>query len=261
MAAKQSLTRMPCCDVQHVKTGSLTLVGAMLMRVCWCCSYLWVDQDTIAALVVPKHRGRAPERPLAPSGPRISTNIQGSVSQARTYQDLLKNTYDEELFEHHAMSDLVYVKVRDCAQAVGVAAVHAPGYLHQPDSRRISPRMAGFRSVLMLSLLTNAMADDHVVIAGVLFRLKFQMTGSLLAMCKAEDMREASQVLHSKHGLSKFAAQISTGEITRLNDTRMYTGFAPSPDGKFLLVSWMERPFSYNVPCGRFPKRVQVWDR
>lgn len=75
------------------------------------CSYLWVDGDTIAALVVPRGRGAAPQRPLAPSGPRISTNIQGSVSQARTYQDLLKNAYDEELFEHHAFSDLVYVKV------------------------------------------------------------------------------------------------------------------------------------------------------
>lgn len=32
-----------------------------------------------------------------------------------------------------------------------------------------------------------------------------------------------------------------------------------SPDGRYLLVSWLERPWSFNVPCGRFPKRVQLW--
>ena len=42
---------------------------------------------------------------------------------------------------------------------------------------------------------------------------------------------------------------------------RLYAAFAPSPDGRFLLVAWLERPFSYTVPCGRFPKRIQVWDR
>ena len=42
---------------------------------------------------------------------------------------------------------------------------------------------------------------------------------------------------------------------------RLYAAFAPSPDGRFLLAAWLERPFSYTVPCGRFPKRVQVWDR
>ena len=55
--------------------------------------------------------------------------------------------------------------------------------------------------------------------------------------------------------------QVSTGEVRKMGDTRMYTMFAPSPDARFLIVSWLERPFSYNVPCGRFPKRVQLWDR
>ena len=72
---------------------------------------MWVDHDTIAALVVPKGRGPPPDRPLAPPGPRISTNVEGAVSQNRTYQDLLKNAYDEDLFQYHAMSDLIFVKV------------------------------------------------------------------------------------------------------------------------------------------------------
>lgn len=61
--------------------------------------------------MIPKDRGPPPQKPLAPPGPRISTNVEGSVSQARTYQDLLKNAHDEAVFEHHGQSHLVYVKV------------------------------------------------------------------------------------------------------------------------------------------------------
>lgn len=42
---------------------------------------------------------------------------------------------------------------------------------------------------------------------------------------------------------------------------RLYTEVDVSPDGRFFLVSWLERPYSHMVPCGRFPKRVQLWDR
>lgn len=55
--------------------------------------------------------------------------------------------------------------------------------------------------------------------------------------------------------------QVSTGEVSQIGQTRLYTSFAPSPDARFLLVAWLERPYSYTVPCGRFPKRVQLWDR
>ena len=54
---------------------------------------------------------------------------------------------------------------------------------------------------------------------------------------------------------------MSSGEVRRVGPPRLYSAFAPSPDGRFLIVAWLERPFSYTVPCGRFPKRIQVWDR
>ena len=34
----------------------------------------------------------------------------------------------------------------------------------------------------------------------------------------------------------------------------------PSPDGRYLLVETLHRPFSYLVPAGRFPRRFEVWD-
>ena len=54
---------------------------------------------------------------------------------------------------------------------------------------------------------------------------------------------------------------MSTGEVKQIGGPRIYTTIDPSPDAQYLLVSWLERPFSFNVPCGRFPRKTQLWDR
>lgn len=40
----------------------------------------------------------------------------------------------------------------------------------------------------------------------------------------------------------------------------LYLGVAPSPDGRHLLVQQVERPFSYQVTVGSFPRRIEVLD-
>ncbi|WP_086607739.1 S9 family peptidase [Erythrobacter donghaensis] len=40
---------------------------------------------------------------------------------------------------------------------------------------------------------------------------------------------------------------------------RIYTSVAPSPDGKYLLMEWLEPPFSYQVPWSRFPTTSAVY--
>jgi hypothetical protein len=64
------------------------------------------------ALAVPGDQGPPPERPPAPAGPKVQDNTLGRTSQARTFQDLLKDAHDERLFEYYALSQLVSVKVR-----------------------------------------------------------------------------------------------------------------------------------------------------
>ena len=72
----------------------------------------------------------------------------------------------------------------------------------------------------------------------------------------------SSTACMSKDGtMNHYIMQVSTGEVTQIGKPRLYTSFAPSPDAKFLLLAWLERPYSYTMPCGRFPKRVQLWDR
>lgn len=40
---------------------------------------------------------------------------------------------------------------------------------------------------------------------------------------------------------------------------RIYTSVTPSPDGKYLLMEWLEKPFSYQVPWSRFPLTSAVY--
>lgn len=51
-----------------------------------------------------------------------------------------------------------------------------------------------------------------------------------------------------------------SGKVREIGAPAIYDEFSPSPDGKYFLVSRIERPFSYLFPFSRFPKTVEVWD-
>jgi len=50
------------------------------------------------------------------------------------------------------------------------------------------------------------------------------------------------------------------GEVTRLREPAMIWDFEPSPDGRYLLVNTLHKPFSYLFPASRFPELIEVWD-
>jgi dipeptidyl aminopeptidase/acylaminoacyl peptidase len=128
-------------------------------------SYSWIDDTTLVAGTVPENLGSSPDEDVKAFGPRIEDNSGGLKSQTRTYQDLLKNAHDEELFSHYCTSSLVKV-------------------------------------------------------------------------------------------------DITSGDVTAFGDAdRVYTAVSCSPSGDYVLISWLQKPWSYAVPCGRFPKVVQVWDK
>jgi dipeptidyl aminopeptidase/acylaminoacyl peptidase len=55
-------------------------------------------------------------------------------------------------------------------------------------------------------------------------------------------------------------AEISlTGKINKLGKAAMVKDFNLSPDGLYLLVSQVKKPFSYLVPARSFPEETQVW--
>jgi len=53
----------------------------------------------------------------------------------------------------------------------------------------------------------------------------------------------------------------ASGARTPVGRPAIFQTFAPSPDGNFVLVARVNRPFSWLVPYDDFPTTVEVWDR
>ncbi len=66
-----------------------------------------------------------------------------------------------------------------------------------------------------------------------------------------------------EHYLTAQLALVNTrsGQITPLGKPGVFSAVEPSPDGRFLLVESIHRPYSYQVPVTLFPKKFEVWDR
>jgi len=102
------------------------------------------DGRTLLCRTVPAGRGPAPEPPLAPTGPNIQESF-GKSAPARTHQDLLKNPYDEELFEYYFNSQLSLIDAEGgSARSLGTPGLYslvdaAPGGRYFLVSTLIKP--------------------------------------------------------------------------------------------------------------------------
>lgn len=72
-------------------------------------NFEWVDHETIFYQGTTVHPSAIPVRPVAPAGPVVQQNL-GKVAASRTYQDLIKNKYDEDLFRFFVKSQLIFNK-------------------------------------------------------------------------------------------------------------------------------------------------------
>lgn len=68
------------------------------------------------------------------------------------------------------------------------------------------------------------------------------------------------EALFEYHMQSRLAIVKLDGSMKQLGDAAMIGRFEPSPDGRFLFVETLHRPFSFVVPASRFPRRLEVWD-
>ncbi|MCC5863816.1 MAG: S9 family peptidase [Wenzhouxiangella sp.] len=66
------------------------------------------DSSAVIHRSVPAGRGEAPLRDLMPCGP-VVTETRGRAAPTRTFQDLLSDSHDERLFEHHFQTEIVRV--------------------------------------------------------------------------------------------------------------------------------------------------------
>ncbi|KAI4324116.1 hypothetical protein L6164_023679 [Bauhinia variegata] len=123
--------------------------------------FVWINNSELLVCTIPLSRGAPPKKPLVPYGPKIQSNEEKNIIQVRTFQDLLKDEYDEDLFDYYATSQLVLASL--------------------------------------------------------------------------------------------------DGQMKDIGQPAVYTSMDPSPDQKYIMISSIHRPYSFVVPCGRFPKKVELW--
>ncbi|HZU76669.1 MAG TPA: prolyl oligopeptidase family serine peptidase, partial [Dehalococcoidia bacterium] len=63
-------------------------------------------------------------------------------------------------------------------------------------------------------------------------------------------------------GRSQLArVDVESGAVTPVGPPALLQAVRPSPDGRYLLVNLIQRPFSFRVPYPLFARRTEVWDR
>jgi dipeptidyl aminopeptidase/acylaminoacyl peptidase len=86
-------------------------------------TFQWLpDSQTLVCQTIPAGRAKPPLPARVPPGPTVQES-NGKAAPARTYQDLLENARDEELFDFYATAQLVFVNVRTAA----ITLVGKPG--------------------------------------------------------------------------------------------------------------------------------------
>jgi len=66
------------------------------------------DNKTLICQIVPVGRGPAPAEPTVPTGPNIQ-ETSGKAAPAATYEDMIKTSHDEALFEYYFTSQLASI--------------------------------------------------------------------------------------------------------------------------------------------------------
>jgi len=81
--------------------------------------FVWLpDNRTLLCTVIPASFEKPPTKPSVPQGPVVQETT-GKKSPARTYQDLLKDSHDEALFEHYFTVQVVKITLDGKEHPIG----------------------------------------------------------------------------------------------------------------------------------------------
>ena len=123
--------------VGEAATATAHAIGGVKVNAAYREPFNWMgDNKTLLVQTVPAGRGKAPEEARVPAGPNVQESA-GKVAPIPTYEDLLKDRHDEDLFDYYCTGQLNYVDV-----ATGKATpVGKPGIFDQidpsPDDKHI----------------------------------------------------------------------------------------------------------------------------
>lgn len=89
--------------------GRLRMIPGVKVNAAFGESMQWLPGSRgLLVQTVPGTRGKAPEAPMVPAGPKIQESL-GKYSPVRTYQDLLTSAHDEDLFDYYATAQVMLV--------------------------------------------------------------------------------------------------------------------------------------------------------
>ena len=83
----------------------------------------WLDGEQLLVLKAPFKPDDAPLEAAVPSGPNIKENL-GLEAPVRTYQDMITNKHDEDLFEFYTTAQLAAVSVSGETKDLGEPAIY-----------------------------------------------------------------------------------------------------------------------------------------
>lgn len=118
-------------------TGAVKRVPNVTLNAAYGEAVQWMpDNQTLLCQTIVAARGKPPVEARVPTGPNIQESY-GKHSPAATYEDLLKNPHDEDLFEYYATSQLVMVNITTLrATPVGKPAIFSSTEA-SPDGKHI----------------------------------------------------------------------------------------------------------------------------
>ena len=88
--------------------------------------------------------------------------------------------------------------------------------------------------------------------------------GGLAPVRTYQDLLTSSydEALFDYYATSQLAfVDATSGQRITVGTPAVFVTAAPSPDGQFILVRRVRRPYSWLVPYGNFPASIEVWDR
>lgn len=94
----------------------------------------WLNDDEFITLLVPSSIGDVPTKSEVPSGPVIQES-RGKAAPARTYQDMLKNPYDESLFSYYFTAQIARISSQGVKE-LGKPAIYS-GLSISPDKKML----------------------------------------------------------------------------------------------------------------------------
>ncbi|MFN7926834.1 MAG: S9 family peptidase, partial [Blastocatellia bacterium] len=118
-------------------TGAVKRVPNVMLNAAYGEAVQWMpDNQTLLCQTIVAGRGKPPAEAKVPTGPNVQESF-GRHSPAPTYEDLLKNPHDEDLFEYYATSQLVLVNIANSrVTPVGKPAIIASSEA-SPDGKHL----------------------------------------------------------------------------------------------------------------------------